>query len=91
MLTFEGSCMPIYEYQCRECSHRFEAIVRQNDSPTACPDCQSVDLERLISLFAVDAPGTRSKALGAIQKTNAKVSNDKAWADFEYDKKHRHE
>jgi len=83
--------MPIYEYQCRGCGHRFEAIVRPNDSPPACLSCQSVDLERLISLFAVDAPGTRSKALNSIQKTNAKVSNDKAWADFEYDKKHRNE
>ena len=83
--------MPIYEYECRACSHRFEAIVRPNDSAPACPACKSADLERLISLFAVDAPGTRSKALGAIQKSNAKVSNDKAWADFEYDKKHRNE
>jgi len=82
--------MPIYEYECRECNHRFEALVRINESP-GCPSCQSVNLERLISLFAVDAPGTRSKALSAIQNTNAKVSNDKAWADFEYDKKHRHE
>jgi putative FmdB family regulatory protein len=82
--------MPIYEYECCECRHRFEAIVRLNESP-ACPSCGSATLERLISMFAVDAPGTRSKALNAIQKTNAKVSNDKAWADFEYDKKHRHE
>ena len=82
--------MPIYEYECRACGNRFEAIVRMNDSP-ACPSCKSEDLERLISMFAVDAPGTRSKALSAIQKSNAKVSNDKAWADFEYDKKHRHE
>ena len=82
--------MPIYEYACRECSHRFEAIVRSGESP-ACPSCQSINLERLISMFAVDAPGTRSKSLSAIQKSNAKVSNDKAWADFEYDKKHRNE
>ena len=82
--------MPIYEYECRGCGHRFEAIVRLNESP-ACPSCQGKDLERLISMFAVDAPGTRSKALSAIQKSNAKVSNDKAWADFEYDKNHRHE
>jgi putative FmdB family regulatory protein len=82
--------MPIYEYECRDCGHRFEAIVRLNES-TACPSCHSINLERLISLFAVDAPGTRSKSLSAIQKTNAKVSNDKAWADYEYDKKHRHE
>ena len=90
MLTFAEFCMPIYEYECRECGHRFEAIVRLNESPD-CPSCQSAKLERLISLFAVDAPGTRSKALSAIQKTNAKVSNDKAWADYEYNKKHRHE
>ena len=82
--------MPIYEYECRDCSHRFEAIVRSNES-AACPSCHSLNLERLISLFAVDAPGTRSKSLSAIQKTNAKVTNDKAWADYEYDKKHRNE
>ena len=83
--------MPIYEYQCRGCSHHFEAIVRVNDPAPACPSCQSANPERLISLFAVDAPGTRSKSLSAIQKTNANVTNDKAWADFEYDKKHRNE
>jgi putative FmdB family regulatory protein len=55
--------MPIYEYQCRECSHRFEAIVRVNDPAPACPSCQSANPERLISLFAVDAPGTRNKSL----------------------------
>jgi putative FmdB family regulatory protein len=82
--------MPIYEYECRDCHHRFEAIVRVAESAT-CPSCQSANLERLISMFAVDAPGTRSKALSAIQKTNAKVTNDKLWADYEYDKKHRNE
>lgn len=83
--------MPIYEYQCRDCSHHFEAIVRLDESPAACPSCGSNNFERLISLFAVDAPGTRSRSLSAIQKTNARVTNDKNWADFEYDKKHRHE
>ena len=85
--------MPIYEYECRDCKHRFEAIVRLSEASVcpSCPSCESANVERLISLFAVDAPGTRSKALSAIQKTNAKVSNDKAWADFEYDKKHRNE
>lgn len=83
--------MPIYEYECRDCGHHFEAIVRLNESPADCPSCRSVNFDRLISLFAVDAPGTRSKALTAIQKTNAKITNDKVWADFEYDKKHRNE
>ena len=89
-MAFKIPVMPIYEYECRDCHHRFEAIVRVNDSPV-CPSCESANLERLISMFAVDAPGTRSKALSAIQKTNAKVTNDKLMADYEYDKKHRHE
>ena len=85
--------MPIYEYECRDCKHHFEAIVRLSEASVCppCPSCQSASVERLISLFAVDAPGTRSKALSAIQKTNAKVQNDQKWADFEYDKKHRNE
>ena len=90
MLTFVKALMPIYEYECRECGHRFEAIVRAGESP-GCPSCQSTNLERLISQFAVDAPGTRSRSLSAIQKTNAKTTNEKARADYEYDKKHRHE
>ncbi len=46
--------MPIYEYECRGCRHRFEATE-------------------------------------LVQRANGKVTRDKAWADHEYDKTHRHE
>jgi putative FmdB family regulatory protein len=82
--------VPIYEYECRECGHRFEAIVRVADSPK-CPSCNGKELERLISMFAVDSGGTRERALTAIQRQNARTTRDKEHADFEYDKKHRHE
>ena len=44
--------MPIYEYQCRTCSQRFEELVRGEDKPV-CPSCSGRKLERLVSAFAV--------------------------------------
>ena len=82
--------MPIYEYECRSCRHRFETLVRSGDEPF-CPQCQHRDLERLVSLFAVDSGGSRQLSLSAIRKKNARTTRDKAWADLEYDRKHRHE
>ena len=84
--------MPIYEYACRSCSHRFEALVlRAEQEPAACPECHGVDLEKLVSAFAPDSSGTRSQSLNAARRSNARVTRDKAWADLEYDRKHRHE
>ena len=56
--------MPIYEYECRACGHRFEQLILHANTPE-CPSCQSHDLERLISLFAVDSEGTRGLASDA--------------------------
>jgi putative FmdB family regulatory protein len=44
--------MPLYEYICRSCSRRFEALVMGPPSP-ACPGCGGKDLEKLVSTFAV--------------------------------------
>jgi putative FmdB family regulatory protein len=81
--------MPIYEYECRACGHRFELIVRVSDTPV-CPSCQGQDLERLLSLFAVDSSGSRKLALNAARRKNARVQRDKGWAEHEYEHKHRH-
>ena len=56
--------MPIYEYECRACGHRFEQLILHASTPE-CPSCQSHDLERLISLFAVDSESTRGLASDA--------------------------
>ena len=82
--------MPIFEYECRGCRHRFEALVRSGDVP-ACPSCQRRDLERLVSMFTVDSDGSRNLSLNAIRRQNARITRDKAWADYKYDHKHRHE
>jgi len=56
--------MPIYDYRCRACGRAFEALVRGSTTPT-CPTCQSDDLERQPSLFAVSSETTRATAIRA--------------------------
>jgi putative FmdB family regulatory protein len=45
--------VPIYEFSCRSCDHRFEELVGShvgvNAEDVACPKCGSADAERLIS------------------------------------------
>jgi putative FmdB family regulatory protein len=53
--------MPIYEYACRTCDHRFETLVRGHEAPS-CPRCHGEDLERALSSFAVGGPAARSEA-----------------------------
>ncbi|HHK60748.1 MAG TPA: zinc ribbon domain-containing protein [Desulfobacterales bacterium] len=53
--------MPLYDFRCRSCDHRFEALVLGSDQPE-CPQCGGQDLEKLPSSFAVhgSAPGGSS-------------------------------
>ena len=80
--------MPIYEYECRECGHRFEQLVRASGAP-ACPACQGHDLERLLSLFAVSSEGTRSANLNSARRQAAGTRRDKLHAEHE-DFHHHH-
>ena len=50
--------MPLYDFQCRVCGNRFEALVRLS-TPPECPACHSLDLERLLSSFAVSSAESR--------------------------------
>jgi putative FmdB family regulatory protein len=44
--------MPMYEYACKKCEHTFEALVYDGDT-VECPQCQSVKLQRLMSMPGV--------------------------------------
>ena len=81
--------MPIYEYRCRACDRTFEALVRGGDTP-ACPACAATDLERLVSLFAVDSDGTRQAARSTSMAKGVKRQQDKEVADVELYKRHHH-
>jgi len=47
--------MPIYEYNCRRCDHRFEAIVLSSREKIVCPECSSPALEKQLSVFSAPA------------------------------------
>ncbi len=45
--------MPIFEYICRDCGRPFERIVPKFDSETECVHCNSENIEKQLSVFAV--------------------------------------
>jgi putative FmdB family regulatory protein len=54
--------MPIYEYTCGKCGHKFDQLVRSMNSTEGqkCPKCGSGKTARALSVFAVGAEGQKS-------------------------------
>ena len=52
--------MPLYEYECRKCHHRFEVIQTFSDKPIRkCPKCRKGTVQKLLS-----SPALRFKGSG---------------------------
>ena len=50
--------MPLYEYECENCGHRFEAIQKFSDPPlTECPKCKG-PVRKLFSSPAIQFKGS---------------------------------
>jgi putative FmdB family regulatory protein len=79
--------MPIYEYECRACHTRFEHFIRPSNPPDpalpSCPSCRSTDLERLLSMFAVNSDGTQQAHLKQARRAGRKEARDKQHAEVE--------
>jgi putative FmdB family regulatory protein len=64
--------VPIYEYQCADCGHQFEALQKLSDAPLeVCPQCQEAALRKCVS-----APSFRLKG-GGWYETDFKKSGQK--------------
>ena len=67
--------MPIYEYKCKACEHKFDKLQKISDDPLKdCPDCGQPELVKLVS-----AAGFRLKGTGWYEtdfKNSSKKSND---------------
>ncbi len=51
--------MPLYEYECAACGHRFELIQRFSDAPAdTCTACGSGPVHKLLSAPAIQFKGT---------------------------------
>ena len=75
--------MPLYEYQCDACGHRFELIRRFSDAPIeSCPHCQSGPVKRLQS-----APAIQFKGSGFYITDYARQGGDSAKAEKSQDTK----
>jgi putative FmdB family regulatory protein len=51
--------MPIYEYVCAECGHKFEKLVlsARRAKGIQCPECGSTSVDKAISIFSGAAGG----------------------------------
>jgi putative FmdB family regulatory protein len=85
--------LPIYEYECRACGHCFEQLVRAGTTTPACPACQSEDLIRLLSGFAVSSETMRESALQSARRkvAQSRERRDKLHAEAEHTLEHLRE
>jgi putative FmdB family regulatory protein len=56
--------MPLFEYRCLECGHKFEELVF-GQKQIACPRCQSTNTQKLFSAFASGVTANSSQTKGA--------------------------
>lgn len=62
--------MPLYDYLCKQCGHRFEKIQKFSDpEEKVCPKCQG-EIERPISAPAVQFKGSGWYATDYAKKSN---------------------
>jgi putative FmdB family regulatory protein len=57
--TCSTDAMPLYEYQCKACGHRFEVIQKFSDPQVdTCPSCGRTAVEKLMSSPAIQFKGS---------------------------------
>jgi len=49
--------VPLYEYRCADCDRHFERYVSTTAGAASCPACGSVEVKRMLSLFAMKSDG----------------------------------
>ncbi|NMB16488.1 MAG: zinc ribbon domain-containing protein [Firmicutes bacterium] len=51
--------MPLYEFQCQNCHHKFEELCRGSDTAKVkCPHCGEKNVKRLLSTFGFGSAGS---------------------------------
>ena len=74
--------MPLYEYRCKSCKHRFEKIQKFSDDPIrVCPKCAEEAVEQMVSAPAIQFKGsgwyvTDYARKGAAYDSSAKGAKD---------------
>lgn len=79
--------MPIYEFVCNGCGHRFEALVRRDDSPV-CASCGGSDLNRQFPLPYIRSEVTKEQAMRAAKKRDQKQATERVQEQIRYERSH---
>lgn len=67
--------MPLYEYECKKCKHRFERIQKFSDKMlTKCPECGG-PIEQMISAPAVQFKGSGWYVTDYAKKSSAALAS----------------
>jgi putative FmdB family regulatory protein len=82
--------MPIFDYSCKGCGHRFDALVLRNEV-VSCSKCGSQDLEKNITLPALKTDGTHAQALKAAKQRDKRQARDNYWTQRDYERAHYEE
>lgn len=73
--------MPLYEYECKKCHHRFEKIQKFSDRMVKkCPDCGG-PVEQMISAPAVQFKGSGWYVTDYAKKSSSQSSSDGSGKD----------
>ncbi len=73
--------MPLYEYQCKKCKHRFEKILKFSDKHISkCPECGG-QVEQLLSAPAVQFKGSGWYVTDYAKKSSAPHSTSSSEGD----------
>jgi putative FmdB family regulatory protein len=83
--------MPLYEYECKKCHHRFEKIQKFSDRMVRkCPDCGG-PVEQMISAPAVQFKGSGWYVTDYAKKSSAQSSSDGSGKDAKKEDKSKAE
>jgi len=83
--------MPLYEYECKKCHHRFEKIQKFSDRMVKkCPDCGG-PVEQTISAPAVQFKGSGWYVTDYAKKSSSQSSSDGSGKDSKKEDKSKSE
>jgi putative FmdB family regulatory protein len=79
--TYSSNVMPLYEYQCEECDHRFEVIQKSFSDPQVqtCPKCGG-PVRKLMSSPAIQFKGSGFYITDYARKDSAAESKSESSA-----------
>lgn len=79
--------MPLYEYRCKKCGHRFEKIQKFSDKLVKkCPECGGA-VEQVVSAPAVQFKGSGWYVTDYAKKSSGAASSDSGSKDSKEAKK----